>query len=1318
VGDSNDSLLVVSWGHDFGDSVRCIWFPSVDEGNTLLPGISWVFPGSTQPETYPSTAHWGLGHGSVTLGDASFYAAGGHAQSLAVGDFNADQVPDVAVADDNGKVAILLGSGGGAFGAPGLYTWSGRPKSIATADLSGDQVLDLAVADDQARVAILLGLGGGTFAAPVFYAVTGGHPRSVAIADLNADQVPDLAVADNSRRVVIFLGLGGGVFGTPSYYALGLSHPTSVVIANLNGDQVPDLAVADDDRRVAILLGSGGGVFGAPSFYALGGPAQSVAAGDLDGDDVPDLALAITHPDSVVVLLGAGNGTFGAPTNLAAGESPQAVAIRDMDGDGLADLVVANEGSNDLAILSGTGGGTFGPPAFYGTGERPRGVAVSDLNGDAAPDVLVADFGSDNIGVLMASGGGGEPVFYATDVPPSDFLSGGALHLFRYQGNDFQAPGAALGLHFDYSTQGFQNIRMTDIACTDSFEDWFFGCVSVVLDHDAEPAIPALQWSDGPTSGMLAYWPGIANCYTTATCIDPVRHDAYAVYDWHDNGAPRDCILVAKISECAFEDQSAWSAYSCWFVDEPLIVRNPAVSAYDGNLVMVFEVEWQATPGDRNLACFYSPTGDVGDLSVGNVTWSTASEAFPRLQWIRGGTFLCTYTMDNSLYARVSSTGGASWGPAALVSGGQGWNDTVIGEYRTSDIAESDGEYAKITYEYQDGTNVHLSMLDYRVPIPAPPGEYVVRPDGSGDFPTIQAAINGASPGSVILLADGIFRGDGNRDLDFLGKALTLRSSSGNPAGCILDAEGSATNPHRLVNFVGGEGSGAVMQDLTLQNGWAVDALGRAGGAIWCVASSPTICDCILKDNDADWGGAVFVASGASPHFLSCTFQGNSATYASGAAVDCEDHASPLFTDCDFVSNSAGWGGALSCFTGSTPEFDACRFDANHAVNSGGAMYARQASVVEATECVFTGSGAGYGGACYFYEASNPVLTGCRFSAGHASAWGGGIFFGGAAGSLSSCVFDQNDATSGGGALVCYAAAAPSITGCTFSRNSADYGGAVVVQETPARDDDTRGGALGQGLLPASAAPGGRVPAASVSRIERLPDTPTFSGCTFAGNISRSGSGAGFNLSYSAAPVLTNAILANGQGHAIVCDGTSSAALSCCDVWGNSAGDWDGCIAGQQGLNHNLRQDPRFCGSENPDEPYALRSDSPCAAENNPDCGQIGAWPVGCGAQGIGDDVAGIAVALGASSPSPCLLPGTIVLEIPSDEGGRHVSLNVYDVQGHLVRRVIDGVRAAGRQTALWDGLDDRGTPVAGGVYFWRLAVGGRAVTRQLVVVR
>ena len=61
-------------------------------------------------------------------------------------------------------------------------------------------------------------------------------------------------------------------------------------------------------------------------------------------------------------------------------------------------------------------------------------------------------------------------------------------------------------------------------------------------------------------------------------------------------------------------------------------------------------------------------------------------------------------------------------------------------------------------------------------PGPRVPDTYIVKPDGSGDYPDIQAAVRATSDGDTVLLASGTFIGPGNRDVDYLGKQITIRS--------------------------------------------------------------------------------------------------------------------------------------------------------------------------------------------------------------------------------------------------------------------------------------------------------------------------------------------------------------------------------------------------------------------------------------------------------------------------------------------------------------------------------------------------------------
>ena len=135
-------------------------------------------------------------------------------------------------------------------------------------------------------------------------------------------------------------------------------------------------------------------------------------------------------------------------------------------------------------------------------------------------------------------------------------------------------------------------------------------------------------------------------------------------------------------------------------------------------------------------------------------------------------------------------------------------------------------------------------------------------------YPTIQAAIDDAWIGDTIWVADGTYSGEGNIEIDFGGKAITVRSENG-PRSCIIDCRGKG----RAFFFQSGENTDAVVEGFTITGGGSVDY----GGGIRCMASSPTIRNCILRKNSAtEYGGGLCNSYGSSPAVANCTFQDNS----------------------------------------------------------------------------------------------------------------------------------------------------------------------------------------------------------------------------------------------------------------------------------------------------------------------------------------------------------------------------------------------------------------------------------------------------------
>ena len=120
-----------------------------------------------------------------------------------------------------------------------------------------------------------------------------------------------------------------------------------------------------------------------------------------------------------------------------------------------------------------------------------------------------------------------------------------------------------------------------------------------------------------------------------------------------------------------------------------------------------------------------------------------------------------------------------------------------------------------------------------------------------GPKKTIQAGIDAALGGDEVVVANGDYRGAGNKNLDFHGKLITVRSASGVPEDCVINCEGAG----RGFIFQTGETAEAVVEGLRIFNG--SDGF-LSGGAISILFSSPTIANCqLLQCHASGNGGAI-----------------------------------------------------------------------------------------------------------------------------------------------------------------------------------------------------------------------------------------------------------------------------------------------------------------------------------------------------------------------------------------------------------------------------------------------------------------------------
>ncbi|MGH7829283.1 MAG: FG-GAP repeat domain-containing protein, partial [Candidatus Binatia bacterium] len=229
--------------------------------------------------------------------------------AIAVGDFNADSIPDVAVpAAAERKVAILLSNGKGGFTSNHTYTTGTGPSWVETGDFNSDGKLDLVTANTGGGdLSLYFGDGKGDFSKARDIANISGPASAVAL-DTNRDGRLDLAVTQpKASRLVILENLGGS-FKPSATYEVGRA-PHIVTKVELNRDGIPDLVVGTFARhRLSVLLGKGDGTFRAAGETQVGRFPHYVAAGDWNGDGHQDLAVACAGENAVVLLEGDGTG--------------------------------------------------------------------------------------------------------------------------------------------------------------------------------------------------------------------------------------------------------------------------------------------------------------------------------------------------------------------------------------------------------------------------------------------------------------------------------------------------------------------------------------------------------------------------------------------------------------------------------------------------------------------------------------------------------------------------------------------------------------------------------------------------------------------------------------------------------------------------------------------------------------------------------------------------------------------------------------------------------------------------------------------------
>jgi len=283
----------------------------------------------------------------------------------------------------------------------------------------------------------------------------------------------------------------------------------------------------------------------------------------------------------------------------------------------------------------------------------------------------------------------------------------------------------------------------------------------------------------------------------------------------------------------------------------------------------------------------------------------------------------------------------------------------------------------------------------YAIGDPGPGDSAVSDPaeDGSAEHPfdAIQQAIDAAVPGDTVVILRGTYIGDGNRDLDLKGKAITVTGENPNdPNLVIIDCGGTVDDLHRGFNFHRYETPQSVLAGLTITGGYH-----ERGGGMYCGDyARPIVTNCTFRENSASLGGGVY------------------------------NESSPALINCTFITNSADGGGGMYN-SGDEPEckpvLSKCSFIANTATNNGGGMY-------------------------NWGHYAKPTVTQSAFLRNSVSEGGGGAIRNNMSGSpnLTNCLFVGNTAATFGGAVRNSNSGVTILINCTFSTNSAGSGTAFA----------------------------------------------------------------------------------------------------------------------------------------------------------------------------------------------------------------------------------------------------------------------------------